>query len=207
MPSLSVARLAPLTGVVAVALTVVMFIVVGEPPDVRDKSSSEIVEFWDNNKHIAGAVMLTLAGAFFVWFGGSLRTALWQAERPPGRVSTICFAGFVLFGLSFALFGGVEIAAAETAGDVPPEVTHTLATLDMYLFMPAVLGQFLAMAAAAVVILRHGGLPRWLGYVSIVIAIVLMTPVGFFGFVAVGVWVLIVSVLLFLREDATAPER
>lgn len=204
MPTSTLARLAPLTGIAAVVLTVVMVIVVGEPPDV-DKSTAEVVAYWDDTKHIVGAVLLMLAGALLVWFGGSVRAMLRQAEGEPGRLAAVAFGGFVILGLGFAAFAGFEFAAAETAGDVPGEVTHTLATLDAYFFFPAALGQFLALLATAVVVLRHGGLPRWLAYAAIVIAIVLITPLAFAGVVAMAIWIVIVSILLYRHAGAPAP--
>jgi hypothetical protein len=50
--------------------------------------------------------------------------------------------------------------------------------------------------AAGAAAVRHGGLPKWLGWLGIVIGVVAFTPAGFIAFLAAGIWILIVSVLL-----------
>ncbi len=50
------------------------------------------------------------------------------------------------------------------------------------------------------------GVWRWLGWVAILLAIVLFTPIGFVAFMASLLWIVVVSVLLFLRsDDVVAP--
>ena len=61
------------------------------------------------------------------------------------------------------------------------------------------------MLAAGASAIRHGGLPRWLGWIGIVIGIAAFTPAGFFAFLAGGLWILIASVLLVLARSAAEP--
>ena len=50
-----------------------------------------------------------------------------------------------------------------------------------------------------------GGLPAWLGWFALVIGIVSITPLGFFGFLALLVWIVIASVVLFQQESPAPP--
>jgi hypothetical protein len=50
--------------------------------------------------------------------------------------------------------------------------------------------------AAGLSTVRHGGLPKWLGWAGIVIGILVFTPAGFFAFLASGVWIALASILL-----------
>jgi hypothetical protein len=59
--------------------------------------------------------------------------------------------------------------------------------------------------ASAVAILRGARLPNWLGWVAVVIGIVMATPAFWFAGLALFVWVLIVSTLIYLRSASTAP--
>jgi len=59
------------------------------------------------------------------------------------------------------------------------------------------------MLATGICVLRHGGLPRWLAWAAIVITIVSVTPIGFVGFLAVFVWILVASIVLYLSGSAT----
>ncbi len=69
-------RLAPLTGIVFVALLVISFIVGGEAPDA-DESTEEVVAFWteDDSAQIASAIIGAWAAVFLVWFGGTVAAA------------------------------------------------------------------------------------------------------------------------------------
>jgi hypothetical protein len=112
----------------------------------------------------------------------------------------------MIAGVGLASIFGFDAAAAETAGDVPAEVTYTLSVLSELFFIPFAMGLLVALLATAVVILRHGGLlPRWLGFVVIAIAVMLLTPARLGAAIARAIWILSVSVLLFLRAEPAAP--
>lgn len=197
-------RLAPLTGIVFVALLVISFIVGGDSPDADD-STEEVVAFWteEESAQIASAIIGAWAAVFLVWFGGTVAAAVRRAEGEPGRLASIAFGGFLLIALGGLSFSAFQFAAAETAGDVPDEVTQTLSVLFSDFFFPLAAGTLLALLSVGVATLRHGVLPRWLGYAAIVIAIAALTPVGFFAFLAAGVWVLIVSIVLYSSGTTT----
>lgn len=196
-------RLAPLTGIVFVALLVISFIVGGESPDA-DESTEEVVAFWtdEDSAQIASAIIGAWAAVFLVWFGGTVAAAVRRAEVEAGRLASIAFGGFLLIALGALSFSAFQFAAADTAGDVPAEVTQTLSVLFADFFFPLAGGTLLALLSVGIAALRHGVLPRWLGYAAIVVAIVALTPAGFFAFLAAGVWVLVVSVVLYSRGTA-----
>jgi hypothetical protein len=54
---------------------------------------------------------------------------------------------------------------------------------------------------------RHGAVPRWLGWVALVIAVTTSTPIGFVGFIGGALWVLVVSIVLALqlRREGVGP--
>jgi hypothetical protein len=68
--------------------------------------------------------------------------------------------------------------------------------LDNNDFIPAAAGVAVLVLAAGASVVRHGGLPKWLGWLGIVIGILAFTPAGFFAFLAAGIWILIASVML-----------
>jgi hypothetical protein len=196
-------RLTPLAGAAFFVLIVVALIIEGSPP-AADAATEEVVRWWTENdsRGLAAAQLGGLASALLVWFGGSVRATLRRAEGEPGRLAAIAFGGFLIAGVGLASIFGFDAAAAETAGDVPAEVTHTLSVLSELFFIPFAMGLLVALLATSVIILRHGGpLPRWLGFVAIAIAIVFLTPAGLGAAIATAVWILYVSVLLFLREE------
>jgi len=202
VPRPGMERFAPLTGIVAVLLFVIAVIVGGETPDVDD-STREVVEFWrdEEGSQIAAAILGAWGSVLLVWFGGSLRERLRGAPvADPGsdRLAALAFAGFVVIAVGVLAFCGFAFAAVDAADEgLPPAVIQTLSVLNSDFFFIVAGGNFLAMLASGVAIVRYGRLPRWLGIVAILLGILALTPVGFLAFLATGVWVVIVSILLF----------
>ena len=199
-------RLAPLSGVAFVVLFIAAFLISGETPDVDDPVD-EVRSYWTDNdaENIWSAGFVLWGSVLAIWFGASLRTALRRAEGEPGRLSGLVFAGWSVFAVGALAFAGFGFAAADVAdeADVGDEVIQTLSILNSDFFPILTGGLAVAMLASAVAVLRHGGIPRWLGYVALLLGITAVTPIGFFSFLVSGIWVVIVSVLLY--RDAGAP--
>jgi hypothetical protein len=193
-------RLAPLTGVVFLIVVLVAFIVGGETPD-NDDSTAEIVSYWRDNdtRQLVGGWILGVAALLLAWFGGSLRRTISRAEGGDGRLAAISFAGTVMASVGMLLFGSLTFAAATLADEVPPEVIHTISVLNNTLFFPLSGGAALMLLAAGLALVYTGALPRWLGWVAIVIGVLILTPLGFFALLAWLLWVAVASILLFAR--------
>jgi hypothetical protein len=199
---------APLTGVAFVVVLIVGFIVGGEPPDV-DEPVAEIVDFYreDDDTIMVGAALQGVAVVLFVFFGGILRKALSAAE-PDGDHSvlpTVAFAGTVVLAVGAAIDGTISFALAETADDIDPAAVQALLALWENDFLPMAVGLALLLVASGLSIVRTGALPKWLGWIAILLGLVAITPAGFVAFMGGALWVLIVSVMLTLRRRAGGP--
>jgi hypothetical protein len=97
------------------------------------------------------------------------------------------------------IFAGLGFAAGDVVGDVPPTVVQTLNALGSDMFFTVAVGTAAFLLGAGVATLRTDALPAWLSWAAIVIGVIAITPIGFLGFLALGVWTLIVSVLLYMR--------
>ena len=201
-------RFAPLTGVIFFILIAVTFALSSDTPDAND-STGDVVSFWSahDSRLILASVLGTLAVIFLVWFGASLRSALVRAEAGEGRLSMLAFAGILVIAITGGIGSSLQFAVADSVGDVPAGVTQALSVLSSDFFLPFVAGVALLMFASGLCVLRFGGLPRWLGWAAIVIGIAAVAgPVGFVGFLASLVWVLVASVILYIRgAQATTP--
>lgn len=196
-------RLAPLTGVVSVAIIVAVFAIGGNTPEGED-GAAKVQAFYikHHDKHAALAFILALAVPFLLFFVSSLRSDLRRAGGT-GQLANAAFAGGVLAAVGFGILASVHLALAESAAHARTiGTTQTLNVLDGNDFIPAVAGIALLVFAAGASAIRHGGLPKWLGWVGIVIGVVAFTPAGFFAFLAGGLWVLIVSLLLTRARSA-----
>jgi hypothetical protein len=200
-------RFAPLTGVVFFVLILILFIVDNDTPDA-DASTADAVSYWTAHdaRAITAAILGGFAALFLIWFGGSLRSALLRAEGGEGRLSTLAFAGVLVTGISGAINASIELALGDVADDVPEGVVQTMSVLFAEFYLPFIVGVVIMLFASGLCALRFGGLPRWLAWVGIVIGVITLTPLGFFGFLASLLWVLAVSVLLYLQGgQAPAP--
>jgi hypothetical protein len=190
-------RLAPLTGIVFVAIVFAVFAIGGSTPEEHDGAAT-VQSFYahHHDKHSAVAILMAFATPFLVFFASSLRYDLRRAGGT-GQLSSAAFAGGVLAASGFALVATIHLALAN-AGESATTLgtTQTLNVLDNNDFLPAAAGVAVLVFAAGAAVVRHGGLPKWLGLVGIAIGIAVFTPAGFVGFLAAGVWILIASVLL-----------
>jgi hypothetical protein len=200
------ARFAPLTGVAFVVLIVVAVIVGGETPD-NDDSVRSIVNFWkDNDTQQMWSTLIGVWGTvLFVWFAGSLRSALRSVEVGPARLSAVSFGGALIGDVGLLTSLGLSFAAAESVDDVPGLVIQTLTVLSNELFFPIAAGFGLFFLATGILAVRTRMLPVWLGWITIVLGVVCITPAGFFALLVGLIWIVAVSVILFMRGPVDRP--
>jgi hypothetical protein len=208
MQSRGLERFAPLTGVVFVGLIVLAIIIGGETPD-NDDSRQAIVDFWRDNDtaQIWSNIVGAWATVFFLWFAATLRSALRRGEEGPARLSTLSFGGAVVAAVGLLSALSLNFAVADSVDDVPASVTQTLTVLSNGFFFPIAAGYAVFFLAVGVLSVRTGMLPVWLGWVTVLLGIISLTPVGFFALLVGLVWIVIVSVLLYRREAGPAERR
>jgi hypothetical protein len=202
----SKARLVPLTGVAALVLLVVGAIVGGEPPELED-TGDEVLAFYqdDEGAQIASSILVTYGALFLVFFASTIRSRLRREEEPGGVLSAAAFGGGLLIALGIALFAGINFTLADAADDLDPAAAQALNALNLDLFFPVALGTAVFFWATGLGMVRAAGLPSWLGWTALVLAVVSLTPIGFFAFLAGGLWILAASVLFALRPAGGSP--
>lgn len=172
-------RLGAATGAISVLLFIIGFGILPTPPDV-DASAIDIHNYFvDEQDGVrASMVLVTAALFFFIWFLGSLRSALRAAEGGTGRVSSIAFAGgLVSAGALFVLItliAGAAFRPEETA----PQVTMAINDLAIVSGAPALAGLTALFAASAKVALRHGAFSSALGTLLVLAALAQPFAVG-----------------------------
>ncbi len=208
MSSPRLERLAPLTGVVFALIFYGAVFGGGETPDA-DAKAAEAVKYWSNHdtKQIVVSIAGVVATVFFIWFAGTLRSRLMEAEGGTGRLAATAYAGAVLFAAGLLVALGINFVVADTAGSLDPAATQALSALSSDLFFPLVGGTAVLYLATAVATLRTAALPAWLGWVTLVMGVVSFTPVGWIPFLLVGLWVLAISVILYRAQLPAAAQR
>lgn len=194
--------LGALTGLAFLVLAIAAIAISGgEPPNPSDDSVEEIVEFYvDNDAQIwISSFLQLLAAAVLVFFGGYMRKVLHAAEGPGHMLANVVLAGATILATALAIDAAITIALVESAEDIEPGGVQALSALWSNDFPIFILGAFVFSLAAGISIVRHGALPKWLGWVAIVLAVVSMTPAGFVGFIGIVLWIAIASVMLTMR--------
>jgi hypothetical protein len=199
-------RLAPLTGLVFVAIVVAVFATGGSTPGDHD-TAREVQDFYGqhHDKHMLLAFIMAISIPFLLFFVSILRYELRRAGGT-GQLANAAFAGGVLAAAGFGILAFVHLALAD-AGDSVKTIgtTQALNVLDNNDFLPMAAGMGVLVLASGLSTVRHGGLPKWLGWVGVVIGVAAFTPAGFFAFLLSGIWVAIASILLTLGRQSTAP--
>jgi hypothetical protein len=197
-------RLAPLAGVLFLVLMALVFFAFPQTPD-PDASPAKVLAFWHDHRtsQLWAAWVAGLASVALIWFGASLREMIEGADGGR-RLGGLALVGAAIAGLGGLLFSGIGFTAADTAGKVPAEVTLTLNVMNNELFMPLAGGLVVMLAATALASLYWGVLPKWFGWITLVLAVVILTPWGFFGFLATVLWVGIVGGWLYVKDSRAA---
>jgi hypothetical protein len=200
-------RYAPLTGVVAVVLWVVGIIVLTGPGHLGNNSSDSPVVILAKYAAHSGAIQwgawfVMLGALVFIWFVGSLRSALFGAEGGTGRLATIVGMGGVATGVGVLLAHAPSFAAATTSDNLTAPAAKALILMDDVFFYAAEFSVAVLFFATAVSIFRWGVLPVWLGWVSVLFAVLAVIPPVGWAILGLGLplWTLAVSFLLFARQ-------
>jgi len=121
-------------------------------------------------KRLAGSLW-ALSVIPMVFFLSTLYTALRQAEGGRGYWSRIMLVGGILTEVSVVLFSLALLIAAYHPGKVSPDVTYTMNDIFIVCAVPLGVGFMTMTAAIAVVVLKHGGLPRWIGKAALIVGV------------------------------------
>ncbi len=196
----------PLMGIVFIILAIVAAIVGGTTPDAND-SVQKVVSFYTDHgsdQQWAGAIF-AVGGVAFLFFLGTLRQALRAAAGDEGFLSTMALLGGLMITVGISIFAGIGFTLGDAADDIPAAATQALNALNSDMFFTVAIGTIVFNLGLALAVLRHGGLPRPLGWVALVLGIAgFLGPIGFFAFVATGIVIIWASV--WLAMEASAPE-
>lgn len=200
--------LAPLTGILFVAVAIASFAIGGEPKEA-DEGAQAVADFYVDNKDSIqfGAALETLAAALLVFFGAYLWKVLSRAEDNEAHSgSLLVFGGALVLATGIAIDATLFFAAAEAADSdqVDPQVVQTIQAIWENDFFPLALGTFIFLGGLGTSIIRWGALPKWIGWVALVLAVLGLTPLGFFSFIGTALLIVIISVILIMRARSAA---
>ncbi|MEX2212303.1 MAG: hypothetical protein WD689_11140 [Gaiellaceae bacterium] len=157
-------KVAAWSGVIFAVLAALGFIVLGQPD--ADATGDEIVQYFADNDSAMQwqALLFGLAAVFYLWFGGTIASAVRRAEGDPaGRVPAIIV---VTAAASAAIYLAGEAAWVALARPTEAGVSSSLYDLGGNAF---VMSGFIAAAFAWAVtlgVMRTGLLADWVGWLG-----------------------------------------
>ena len=220
MPNYLWQRLGAASGIVYVVLLVGPELIQGGPSEEPTMTAAEAIA---HSCAITTAAQPTdavipilhaLGYLIFLFFLGSLWSALRRAEGADGWLSAAAFGGgLVSLAVKFAS-GAASVAANFNAcAGIDPQLWQVLQDMNNASFFFSFLPLAVLSAASAVVAIRFGApLPRWLGWMSAVVAVALLVD-GFAGtlyprdvglsFLLFMLWTLAASIALVRRAGVS----
>ena len=196
-------KLAPLTGAASILAMMIGTGMLGVY-DYLPVADRLLEIFSGDSSKVMVIGYLGLFSAFLMmWFAGSVYKALNEHEGGSGRLSMVAFGGTVASGIALGSGFTVLLALGARVGAVDGISAAEVVTLyDLY---GTLLGQMAAFTFAVligstgVISLRTAMFPTWIGWASVVIALGLLTPMGYFVLAFALIWILGVSISLYRR--------
>jgi hypothetical protein len=190
-------RSAPLTGLAFAVLSLIVIAITPSSPKASTDGTKVIAFYAKHHSTERTSILIAmLAFAFFLAFAALLSTHLQRDDRG-NALSVLSVAGAVVFVVGFATNAGFSFALADVGTHLTPASAQTLNVLDEDVFFAIAGGIGLFAIAAGLAILRNRPLPRWLGWSALAIGLASFTPLFGLALIALSLWTLPASVLLY----------
>lgn len=211
-------RISGIAGLLFVITSFVASAINIQPPQYNQDAAAIADWFAENSRRyrvghfVAGLAFLL----FYVPFFAGLCERLRAAEGTPAIWSRVTWSGAILSPAAGTTSGAFIVGAALLENTVAPDVARFAIAGNFYAFVVSGALTGIAMTGAALVILRTGVFPRWLGWAGALIAaaailgsaaIVENDPAGVFATVnglawlAYFLWIAALAVSLVLARD------
>jgi hypothetical protein len=201
------ARFLPLAGVLAGLLFVVGLVVNRTDPS-SETGPAKTFAYWQNNHgqhQIVGLLIAPLIALLLVFFGAALKRRLEDSGGDSGH-GAVAFGGAVLAAAIFALVGMLEGAMTNAAHHGERQAVYTLNQVHSYDWLGWNAAFAAVLLATGLGARRTGILPAALSWATVVVGASLLTPLGFFGFMLLPLWLIVVGIWL-SRVQTSSPVR
>jgi hypothetical protein len=216
--SAGIARWGALAGAAYVVLFVVgVILIYGNSPD-SGSAPAKIIAFYSDGSHRTrmniGWLVAGLGVFCFIWFLSALRQRVSHLEAGDGFLTgLVTIGGTVYAALSLAALA-VEVGIRTMSDDtyhhtVYPGLVHAADDAAWVLHASGGAGLSAMIVAASLAALRAAAVPRWAGWLGVVVGVLSLGLIIFFPWFVAAIWVLVVSIGMFVRasrfEEEPAP--
>ncbi len=205
---MDVRRLLPLSGIVFVVLLVVAVVGRGDTTD-SDASAAEVAALYSDQagRQFFAAFVLAATAPFLVFFASALaaRSGLDGGHKHRPIWERVVTAGAAITAAAAVIAGLIHFALADGADqEVSPIALQAFNVLDANVWLPFNSGLGVMMLGAAGLLLTETVLPRWLGWLALVLGVALFIPFAdFVALIIALLWIIVTSVMLYLGSNAS----
>lgn len=193
-------RFLPLAGLLAGLLFLSGLFLLRDDPS-NETGPGKTFAYWqaDHGLHqIMGLLVAPLIAFLLLFFAAGLKRRL---ERGSDSAhGTVAFGGMLLAAAMFVLVGMLEAGMTSAAKEGQQGAVYTLNQFHAYDWLGWNAGFAAALLATGIGARRNGMLPTSVAWATIVIGASLLTPLGYFGFILIPLWLVVVGLLLSRRS-------
>src|SRR5881394_1612585 len=212
-PHTGFARWAALSGAVYVLLFVVGTIVLFSGAKGGDDPPATVIKWYSDSGHRDrvnfGWILIGLSIFFLLWFIAALRRAV-NAGDPDGILTSVVTIGGSIYAalalVAVALNDGIRTMSDDTFQHrVYPELIHAADEAGWVIHASGAAGLAAMIIAASYAFMSRGTWPKWAGWLGMVIGVLSLAAIVFFPQFLFLLWILVVSVVMFLRPAKYEP--
>ena len=204
----SVARWTILGGVLYVIFFVIGTIVLFDGAPDGDAAPAKVIQWYSDSGHRdrinVGWIMITLAVFCLLWFIAALRRAVSMVDSEGILTGVVGIGGGIYAALAFAsvaLDSGIRTMSDDTYQHrVFPELIHAAGDVSWVMHATGAVGLGAMIIAASLAFMWGGLWPSWAGWVGVVVGVLTLASIAFFPQFLFLLWILIVSIVIFMQS-------
>lgn len=175
------------------------FFVLSRDTPGQNAPAARVVAFYRDHgtRETAAVWVIGIGLALLTFYICALRTALRQANPEHSWLATAAFGGGMILVTGFAVTGITHYAVVQAAHNNRVTLTADLHFVDNIIPLPVMLGLGVMSLATGAAILAGSVLPKWLGVVGVVMAVLTaLGPIGFISLLALPVYFTILGFVI-----------
>ena len=209
----SVARWTILGGVLYVVFFVIGTIMLFSGAPNGDAAPAKVIQWYSDSGHRdrinVGWVLITLSVFCLLWFIAALRRAVSMVDGEGILTGVVGLGGGIYAALTFASVGlntGIRTMSDDTYQHrVYPDLIHAAGDATWVMHATGAVGLGAMIIAASFAFMWGGLWPTWAGWVGVVAGVLTLASIAFFPQFLFLLWILVVSIVIFLRSRPASP--
>ncbi|MFL5970270.1 MAG: hypothetical protein ACJ74L_11795 [Gaiellaceae bacterium] len=206
-PRRGIARWAALCGALYVVLFVVGTLLLFSGAPSGDDPPAKFAQWFSDSGHrdriSFGWICIGLGVFFFLWFVAALRRLVYAFDAEGVLATVVPIGGTVYAACAFtavALNMGIRTMSDDTFQHrVYPPLIHAADDAAWVIHATGAAGMAALIIATSLAFMWRGVWPSWAGWIGVVVGILSLGSIAFFPQWLFLLWVLVVSLVLFLR--------